>query len=386
MSPGNIDLLGDEQPELRALRQSVRRFVDDDVIPHELSLEADGELDAAVWARLVQRARSLGVWALNYPEDAGGQGLDPVAQVVVREEMGRTTMGMSRLARRPPVSLLSAGGYARRVAIDAVREQADISMAITESGAGSSVAAGRTRLERSDAGLRLTGEKHFVTGAPHASHLLVLAKDAGAATDGYTAVLLPAERDGISVHQRAKMGWRGWPWGDVGFDQVCVEDHEIIGRPGEGLGVVMGDIDMTRLGVSAHYIGTAHRAVELAVHQAELRQVSGGRLIDQQTFRWRVAGLSARILTLHQALLGVAAAPAGGRQSRDVRIPALKLLASELAFEAADTALQASGALGYQSDTIENVLFRDARAFRIGEGTSEIQLQTIARSLLGAAA
>lgn len=377
-----MDVLVDEVPEMRTLRQSVRRFVDEHVIPHELALEEHEQLHPEVWDDLVARSKLLGIWALNYPQDAGGQGLDPLAQVVVREEMGRTTMGMSRLARRPPLSLLATTDHAREVALESVAGRAEVCFAMTESGAGSSVRTSQTRFEVDGSARTLHGEKHFVTAAPTATHMLVLGREGD--SEKYTAALVPMDRDGVAVHARSKMGWRGWPWGDITLDGVRVDDHEVLGKPGDGLRVTMSDIEMTRLGVSAHYVGTAHRALELAVEQARLRQVSGGLLAEQQGFRWQVAGLSARLMVAHEAVVGVARSLHGGRGKRDARISALKLLASDLAFEAADFALQVSGALGYQSNAIENVLFRDARAFRIGEGTSEIQLENIARSVMGA--
>lgn len=376
------DMLVDEHSEMRTLRQSVRKFVDDHVIPHELELERHENLDPVLWEDLVTRSRALGIWALNYPEHAGGQGMDPLAQVVVREEMGRTTMGMSRLARRPPLALLSSTDYAREIALESVAGRAEVCFAMTESGAGSSVRTSRTRFEIDGGARTLHGEKHFVTAAPTATHMLVMGREGD--SDKYTTALVPMDRDGVVVHARSKMGWRGWPWGDITLNAVDVADHELLGAPGDGLRVVMSDIEMTRLGVSAHYVGTTHRALELAVEQASLRQVSGGLLSDQQGFRWKVAGLSARLMVAHEAVVGVARSLHEGRRQRDGRISALKLLASELAFEAADFALQVSGALGFQTDTIENVLFRDARAFRIGEGTTEIQLESIARSVMGA--
>jgi acyl-CoA dehydrogenase len=380
------EVLGGQDGELAPLRASVRSFVDDRLIPREIELETTGTVDAAVWDGLVDQARSLGVWALNYPVEAGGPGMPLTAQVIVRQEIGRTTMGMSRIARRPPLALLAASSArVRDVGLRAARGDAEVAFAMTEASGGSSLRALSTTFTVGDDGVRrVSGEKHFITAAPTASHLLVVAKDASV-PGRFTAALLDADQPGIEVRPRAKMGWTGWPWGDIVLDGVEVCDDDLVGAPGDGLAVAMGDIEATRVGVSAHYLGTTVRALELLTATAALREVSGGLLADQQGFRWRVAGLFARLTACNELVFSLARAKDAGERLDTHRISSLKWLTAELAYETADFALQTAGAGGFQSDTIENILFRDARAFRIGEGTSELQLESIARGVLGRA-
>lgn len=378
------EALTGQDADLAPLRESVRSFVSERLIPLEVELETAGTLDPEVWGGLVEQARSLGVWAVNYPVDADGPGMPLTAQVIVRQEVGRTTMGMSRIARRPPLALLDASSaHVRDVGRQAARGEAEVAFAMTEASGGSSLHAGRTAFTVDTSGTRrLTGEKHFVTGAPTATHLMVVAKD-NSEPGRFTAALVAADQDGVEVRPRSKMGWKGWAWGDVRLDDVTIGDDQLVGEPGRGLAVAMGDIEATRLGVSAHYLGTTLRALELATASARLREVSGGLLVERQGFRWRVAGLTARMLACHEMVFSLARDKDAGQCLATHRLSAIKWLTAEVAFEAADFAVQTAGAAGFQDDTIENILFRDSRAFRIGEGTSELQLESIARGVLG---
>ncbi|HEV2449351.1 MAG TPA: acyl-CoA dehydrogenase family protein, partial [Thermoplasmata archaeon] len=264
------------------------------------------------------------------------------------------------------------------------RGEAVGALALTEPGAGSDAVGLSSRAERIGPGFRLTGSKQFITNGPVASTLIVYAKtapDRGA--KGITAFLVRAPTAGFSVsRQLDKMGMRGSPTGELSFDGVELGADRVLGRENEGVGVMMGGLNVERAVLAAIPVGIIAECLSLATEYARTREQFGrpiGRfeLVQEKLANMYIALESARGLLEH-ALASVQ------RDTRSARASSAALTyASEASTRVALDALQVFGGYGYMRDYPVERLVRDAKLLEIGAGTSEIRRLVIARELLG---
>jgi acyl-CoA dehydrogenase len=248
--------------------------------------------------------------------------------------------------------------------------------ALTEPEAGSDVRAMTLAAEPDGAGggYRLTGEKLWISNAPEADIYTVFAR----APEGITAFAVPGGSDGLSGEPRQMLSEH--PIGSLSFDAVPVPGANVLGEPGAGFKVAMRTLDLFRPSVGAFAIGMARRALDIAVDYTRARETFGKPLSRHQAVAHRLADISARVsaarLLVHQA----AAAHDAGAGDPALAASA-KLVATEIAQEAVDAAVQFHGASGLERGHPLEHLYRDVRAPRIYEGASEIQREIIARRL-----
>jgi alkylation response protein AidB-like acyl-CoA dehydrogenase len=248
--------------------------------------------------------------------------------------------------------------------------------ALTEPDAGSDVRAMALAAEPDGpgGGYRLTGEKLWISNAPEADIYTVFAR----APEGITAFAVAGDSDGLSGEPRQMLSEH--PIGSLAFDGVPVPAGNVLGEPGAGFEVAMRTLDLFRPSVGAFAIGMARRALSIAIDYARERETFGKPLSRHQAVAHRLADISARVaaarLLVHQA---AAAHDAG--QSDPALAASAKLVATEVAQEAVDAAVQFHGASGLERGHPLEHLYRDVRAPRIYEGASEIQREIIARRL-----
>jgi alkylation response protein AidB-like acyl-CoA dehydrogenase len=247
--------------------------------------------------------------------------------------------------------------------------------ALTERDAGSDARAISTTAEPDgNGGYRLTGEELWVSNAPDADIYTVFAR----APDGITAFAVPGDLTGgepIAMLAEHAIG-------SITLDGVQVPRDHVLGEPGAGFKVAMRTLDLFRPSVGAFAIGMARHALELAVAYTKERQAFGKPLSQNQAVAHRLADIAARVeaarLLVHQAARA---------HDQGVHDPALaasaKLVATEIAQEAVDAAVQFHGASGLQTGHPLEKLYREVRAPRIYEGANEIQREIIARALFG---
>jgi acyl-CoA dehydrogenase len=257
--------------------------------------------------------------------------------------------------------------------------------ALTEPEAGSDPAALSLRAEPDgEGGFRLTGEKLWISNAPEADIYTVFARSqADTGARGLTAFAVPGDAPGLTGEPRSMLAPHAI--GSLVFDEVAVAPEQVLGEPGAGFRVAMRTLDLFRPSVGAFAIGMARTALELATGYALTRHTFGKPLSGHQALAHRLADLSARTeaarLLVHQAAL---AHDAG---VPDPRVAAMaKLLATEVAQEAVDAAVQFHGAVALERGHPLEHLYRDVRAPRIYEGASEIQREIISRAMFRAAA
>lgn len=252
--------------------------------------------------------------------------------------------------------------------------------ALTEPQAGSDVASLALKAERDGDGYRLSGEKIWISNAPEADVYSVFARTSeGAGARGLTAFLVPRASDGLGGESLRLLSPH--PIGRLVFDGVWVPEENVLGEVDRGFAVAMLTLDMFRPSVGAFAIGMALAALDAAAEHAAERRAFGGRLKDFQAVSHRLADVFARVhgarLAVHHA---ARAYDAGVRPVTQVSAIA-KLLATEVAQEAVDAAIQVHGAQALRQGHLLEHLYREVRAPRIYEGASEIQRELIARGL-----
>lgn len=347
---------------------------------------ADGALNRPLLAELA----ACGLLGRLYARGADGRGAPTVRALelcLIREGLARgctaaeTAFAVQGLGSHP---LLAAGApelveaWVPRLAAGS----AVAGFALSEPESGSDVANMTLRAQPDGDGFRLTGTKTWISNAPDADVYTVFARttpDAGAR--GITAFWVP--RDTPGLHGAALTLISPHPIGRLDFDGALVARDHVLGEVDGGFRVAMRTLDLFRPSVGAFAVGMARAALEAAVAHARERQAFGQPLRRFQAVSHRLADVATRVqaarLLVHQA---AAAYDAGVRPVTQLAAMA-KLLATETAQEAVDAAVQVLGARGLEHGHLLEHLYREVRAPRIYEGTSEIQREIIARQLFG---
>lgn len=375
-----------DQDTFSLLLETIRRFVDERLIPNEDRVEEED----AVPQEIIDEMREMGLFGLTVPEEYGGLGLTASEEAQVIFEMGRTSFAY-RSVFGTTVGIGSQG-----IIMDGTEAQKSewlpklaqgmmASFALTEPEAGSDAASITTTATRDGDIYRINGTKRYITNAPRAGMLTVMARTEqdvpGAA--GISAFIVPADAEGISFGKSdRKMGQKGTVTSDVIFDDVVVPAANIIGgEPGRGFKTAMKVLDRGRIHLSALSSGMCHRLVRESVDYAVQRkqfsqpiaafQLVQGLIADSQTDAYASWCMTRDVARRFDA---------GEKVSRDVA--STKYFTSEALGRCADRAVQVHGGAGYMAEYKVERFYRDVRLLRIYEGTSQIQQTIIAKALL----
>jgi len=371
--------------DLESLRKTVREFVDKEVDPAWGTIEETDQIPES----LRKKAQEVGLFGLTIPERYGGLGLNTLGKAVMEEELGRSSYGFATLIGNhtgiSSTGIVEMGNDEQRSRYLPRMARGEIigSFALSEPEAGSDAAALRTTAKRVEGGWLLNGEKIFVTNAQEASVFTVMAvTKAGSGERQITAFLVDRDTKGLSVGPNEhKMGMRGGHTCPVAFVDCLVPDRQILGEPGKGLRSAFRILTKGRATLSGRCVGMMSRALELSLGHARTRIQFGHPIGDNQGIQWMLADMdvaltTSRLLTHTTARL----LDTGARAEREAA--ETKLFVTEALQGVVDKAVQIHGGMGYMRDYPIERLYRDARITRIYEGTSEIQRNIIARSLL----
>jgi acyl-CoA dehydrogenase len=372
--------------ELEQIRRTVKSFVNEYLRPLEDEVDAADYLDPSVMARLRQKSIELGLFGHNLPESIGGGGVSKLAGVVIAEEIGRTSIPLQR-----------AGGFLSELLVFAKGDQVDwyqqpiitgktsMCYALTEADAGSDLGGVRTRARRVDNGWVLNGSKQFISNVATAEFILVLAvTDPDASLKSRFSIFIVHRDNPGYTHDRSikKMGWHGADLSAFTVSDCRVEDGAVLGEIGGGFNMMMASINSTRVQLAATYNGLGMELLERGIAYAKERRTFGKRLADHQSLQFKLADIECELTA--SKLMTYQAAKAVDNNQPDARIAAsrAKLYASEMVGRAADSVVQIFGAAGVTRGFPIERMYRDARPFRIGEGSSEMQRIQIARHIL----
>jgi acyl-CoA dehydrogenase len=349
------------------------------------------DVDAACRA-LVRQLGDAGWLRHVVPAAFGGtrEQLDARSLCVLREALASAS-GLADFAfamqglGTGPITLFGSDALKRRYLPGVARGERIAAFAISEAGAGSDIAAMKTVARRDGTGFVVDGEKTWISNAGIADHYVVFAKldEKAPARDGerrYIAVMVDADDAGLRVTDRIDVS-APHPLGTVRFDGCRVPADQVVGEAGAGLRVALATLDLFRPTVGAAALGLARRAMEEACAWAGEREVFGRPLAEHQLTQARLAEMAVRIDA--SALLVYRAAwtrdTTGRRSTRESAMA--KLHATESAQRVIDDAVQLLGARGVRKGAVVERLYREVRALRIYEGTSEIQKIVIAGTL-----
>ncbi len=374
--------LGEEERDLLA---GCERLATEELAPIALAHEEAGR-GSKLDRELTGAIAAAGLYDRLYRRDADGAwAVKAVELCLIREGLARgstaaeTAFALQGLGSFP---LLQSGSEAMieewvpRLA----QGEAVAAFALSEPDAGTDVAALSLRAEADGDGYRLSGEKTWISNAPEADLYSVFARTTEAAgARGLTGFAVPRESPGLSGEAIEMLSPH--PIGRLVFEDVFVPAEAVLGEIDRGMSVAMRTLDLFRPSVGAFAIGMAEAALAAAVAHAGEREAFGGRLKDLQAVSHRLADVATRIqaarLLIHDAARSF---DRGLRPITQVAAMA-KLMATEVAQEAVDAAIQVLGARALVRGHLLEHLYRDVRAPRIYEGASEIQREIIARSL-----
>jgi len=348
---------------------------------------ASGE-EGRVNRRLIRAIADEGLLPQLFPRRAGGSRGGEVSAVdlcAVREALAReSTLVENAVAIQTlgayPIVLAGSDQMAARFAGPVARGEAVAAFALTEPSAGTDAGALSLRAEPDGKGYRLSGTKVFISNAPDADTYTLFARTTeGVGTKGITAFVVPGDAKGL--HGTSLQLLSSHPIGRLELDGVLVSADQVLSEVDHGFRLAMRTLDLFRPSVGASVIGMAHSALDAAVKHASSRQAFGRPIKEFQAVSHQLAEMATR-LEAARALV-YSAAEAYDRSDPGIarRSAMAKLFATETAQQVIDTAIQVHGAVALERGHLLEHLYREVRAPRIYEGTSEIQREIIARDL-----
>jgi len=372
--------------ELNMIRAQTRKFVEKEIMPREMKLAEADEMPPEIVAKL----REMGYFGIKTPPEYGGLGLGLTGYCVVQEEMGRSHSSVNLIISGNnsigSMGILNDGTEEqKRKYLPKLASGEWISaLALTEPGAGSDAAAISTRAEKKGDRWVINGMKHFITRADIADVFTVMAltDKEKRAKGGITAFIVEKGTPGLVVGKpQRSMGSDTVKQCEVYFEDCEVPAENVIGEVGQGFRVVMKVLEDGRIGQAARALGATRRLLDLSANWAKQRVQFGKPIAERQAIQWMLADM-ARDIYAAECMVYDAARRKDSKESLPKEAAIVKLFASEMAFRAADSALQIHGGMGYMKESPVEFFFRDLRLLRIIEGTSEIQRVVISREVL----
>jgi acyl-CoA dehydrogenase len=377
--------------ELRRLREQVRRFVREEILPLEQRLDPDApDISPADFQRLSARTKAAGLWALGAPEEYGGGGLDTFGMCVVLEEMCQHRMGLYNpgcgvFGRYPPPAIWAGSKeQIAKYAVPTVREGWETFFAITEpSGGADPAGAIQTRAERRGDGWVLNGRKVFISRAHDAPWGVVFARtDQTKGRAGISCFIVEKGTPGFTARNIRTIRTSSVP-NDVVFEDCALPAENLVGAEGQGLDLAFDLLVKQRFPYSACNLGVAVAAHRMAIAHAKQRVTFGQPLSQRQAIQWMLADAEVELRAARWLIWEGAWKADRGEDAR-VEASIAKLYSSEVLGRVVDAAVQIHGGYGVSKEFPLERWYREARVRRIGEGPSEVHRMVIARSLFRA--
>lgn len=374
--------------ENELLLGTVRGFLEDEIYPHEEEVDRLGEVPEDLGRQIETRAKELGLYACNLPEEVGGGGLGLGGQHLLEREYGKATHALHSWAARPTEILLACEGDQReRYLLPCVTGEKRELFALTEPEAGSDAMGMKSNAHRDGDDWILNGSKHFISGPCMPDFAIVFAATGVDDTPRgprkrVTAFLVDVGTPGFDCREGTKsVSYRGYKTYALSFEDVRLGPDQILGEEGRGFEIAGQWLGMGRIWVGASCCGKAERIMDMATEWAANRKQFGKPIGQFQATGFRLADGA---MNLRAADLMVADAvkrhEAGVMADQDAAM--VKVFCSEMLCRIADDAVQIHGGMGLMEELPIQRLWRDSRLERIWDGTSEIQRHIITRSML----
>ena len=366
------------------LRASVQQFAGDEIAPRAADIDRANVFPHDLWRKM----GDLGLLGMTVGEEYGGSAMGYLAHVVAMEEISRASASVG----------LSYGAHSN-LCVNQIHRNGNLeqkkkylpklisgehvgALAMSEPGAGSDVVSMRLRADRKDDHYVLNGNKMWITNGPDADTLVVYAKtDAQAGPRGITAFLIEKGMPGFSTAQKLdKLGMRGSNTCELVFVDCIVPAGNVLSEEGRGVSVLMSGLDYERAVLAGGPLGIMDACLDIVLPYVHERRQFGQPIGEFQLMQGKVADMYTTMNACKAYVYAVAQACDRGETTRKDAAGAI-LYAAEKATWMAGEAIQALGGNGYINEYATGRLWRDAKLYEIGAGTSEIRRMLIGREL-----
>ncbi|HKY92478.1 MAG TPA: acyl-CoA dehydrogenase family protein [Nevskiaceae bacterium] len=368
--------------------ETTKKFVESELNPFVKQWEEDGLWPAR---EVLKKLGDLGLLGINKPVEVGGQGLDYSYQVAFAEAIGHCSVGALPMAigvqtdmATPALTRYGSDELKRNYLAPAVAGDMVASVAISEPGAGSDVAAIRTTARRDGDEWVISGSKMWITNGTQADWACTLCVTGDAADSRHankSMILVPLDTKGIDRTRKLdKLGQRSSDTAQIFFDEVRVPARYLIGEPGRGFLYQMQQFQEERLFIAASMLLAMERVLDDTVEYTRQRQAFGQSILDNQVVQFRLAELKTEVEAVRALVYRATDDLVAGRDAT-LLCSMCKLKSARLARELTDACLQYWGGQGYMWESSVSQFYRDLRLFSIGGGADEIMLGIIAKRL-----
>ena len=370
--------------DIDMLRDAVQKFAAAEIAPLADETDRRDQFPMHLWRAMGE----LGVLGLTAPEEFGGSAMGYLAHTIAMEEISRASasVGLSYGAHSNLcVNQITRNGTAAQKAKylpKLISGEHVGALAMSETGAGSDVISMKLRADKRGDRYVLNGSKMWITNGPDADVLVVYAKtDPAAGSKGVTAFLVEKGFAGFSVAQKLdKLGMRGSHTGELVFTDCEVPAENVLGNEGRGASVLMSGLDYERVVLSGGPLGIMRACLDVVIPYVHSREQFGAPIGTFQLMQGKIADMYSTWAACRAYVYAVAAACDRGETTRKDAAGCILYAAEKATWMAGET-IQALGGNGYTNEFPAGRLWRDAKLYEIGAGTSEIRRMLIGREL-----
>ena len=374
--------------EQRMLVETVRGFIETELYPHERTVDKLGHVPPELGQEIKEKAKALGLYSANMPEEVGGGGLDVMSQMLFERELGKVNWAVQKFVGRPSAILMACKDeQIEKYLLPTVKGEKMEVFALTEPGSGSDAMSISTRAEADGDDFIIKGQKHFISGVGIPDFAIVFTVTGVEETKRgprkqVTAFLVDKDTPGFTMRRGPRaVSYRAYDNYELFFDNVRVNKRQILGTLHKGFVHAEEWLVGGRVFIAANCCGKAERAMDLALNWAATRKQFGQTIGKFQGTSFKLADMATEIECANLIVLQTAwKTEQGTAQDQDYAMA--KLFATEMLAKVTDQTVQIFGGMGLMEETGVERLWRDARVERIWDGTSEIQRHIISRALL----
>jgi len=372
------------------LVETIRQLIEKEIYPYEREVDRAGVISPDLAKQIKARAKEVGLYAANMPEEVGGGGLDIMSQMLMERELGKCNWALQKFIGRPSAILMACrDGQVEKYLLPTIRGEKMEVFALTEPGAGSDAMSIATRAEADGDDYVLNGNKHFISGIGLPDFAIVFTVTGTDETKRgprkrVTAFLVDRDTPGFEMRRGPRcVSYRAYDNYELYFDNVRLNKRQILGEEGKGFDLANQWLTGGRVMIAANCCGKAERAMELATDWAATRKQFGQTIGKFQGTSFKLADMATELRAADTLVTYTCWKLEQGTMTNADAAMA-KLFASEMLGRVTDQAIQIFGGMGLMDELPLEMMWRDARIERIWEGTSEIQRHIISRDMLRA--
>lgn len=369
--------------EHEQVRDVVRKFAEAEIAPIARRHDDDETFPREIF----KKWGDLGLLSVRYPAEDGGSGMDKISDCIVREELSYASQAFATAWSAHthlgiwPIWKAGTQAQKEKYLLPAFAGDKISGFALSEPSGGSNIRALSTSAKKIDGGWRISGAKTYITNAPIADFLLLAARTApDLKPHAISLFIIDLPNPAVAIHKLAKDGIRGSETGLLHIDCLEVADDALLGGETGTYPTILESLSENRVGVAANALGMARAARDASISYAREREVAGKRIGTYQAIAHKIADMDAEIEAARWLVYHGAWLVDQGRLSTHMASK-VKLIATETAVRASEQAIRIHGGAGIMRDYSVSRIHRDALVYVIGEGTSEVQRNLIARAL-----